>query len=275
MSENVESRARDLGWVPQEEYKGDPSTWRSAEDFVERGERILPIVRSHNRKLEGDVARLSAENRKLAEMFKASQESIVELQGFHEQSMKDALARQKLQLAAELQAARDAGDVHAEVDVQTRIAELGKEAPAAKPAARQEERQTPQQPQLDPAIAAWQQTNKWFGTDARKTQVAMGVANLIAAEEPDLSGQAFVDRLNQRLAERDQPGSGHQKVGGGRPSGTGGGGGGRGAGYDALPSDAKEACLRQAKKLVGEGRAFKDLGSWQKYYAEQYQKGEE
>jgi hypothetical protein len=272
MSE-IETRARDLGWVPQEEFRGNPDTWRSAEEFVERGERILPIVKSHNRKLEGDVARLSAENQRLAQMFRASQESITELQSFHEQNLKDRLAQQKAQLAAELQAARDAGDTHAEVDIQTRIAGLAQE-PVAKPAPVTPPA-TPAAQQVDPAIAAWQQANSWFGTDQRRTQTAMGIANLIAAENPDLSGQAFVDRLNQEIAARSQPGGGHAKVGGGRPSGEGGGGGGRGSGYDALPTDAKEACTRQAKKLVGEGRAFKDMASWQSYYAKQYFKGEE
>lgn len=269
MSENIEARARDLGWVPAEEYRGDPSTWRSAEDFVERGERILPIVKSHNRKLEADLARTNAEMHKMAALYKASQESISELQAFHEQNLKDRLAQQKLQLAGELQAARDAGDVRAEVDVQTRIAELGRTpepkvaapAPAPTPA--------PAAQAVDPALAAWRAANPWFGTDTRRTQTTMGIANLIAAENPDLEGQAFVDRLNQELAARNQPGGGFSKVGGGRPSGEGGGGGGRGTGYDSLPSEAREACDRMAKKMVGEGRAFKDMASWQTYYAKQ------
>ena len=39
------------------------------------------------------------------------------------------------------------------------------------------------------------------------------------------------------------------------------------------PADAKDACDRQAKKLVGEGRAFKDMKSWQSYYANLYYEG--
>ena len=33
-----EVTAREQGWVPKEEYQGDPEKWRGAKEFVERGE---------------------------------------------------------------------------------------------------------------------------------------------------------------------------------------------------------------------------------------------
>ena len=41
-----------------------------------------------------------------------------------------------------------------------------------------------------------------------------------------------------------------------------------GKSYADLPPEAKAACEDQARKLVGDGRAFKDTASWRKYYAE-------
>jgi hypothetical protein len=41
-----------------------------------------------------------------------------------------------------------------------------------------------------------------------------------------------------------------------------------------LPPEAKEACDRQSKKLVGESRAFKDLASWRSYYTDLFYQGE-
>lgn len=264
----VEARAKELGWAPREEWRGPPEKWVDADAFVERGEQIHGIVKSHNRKLESTVSRLEAENRRLAALYGASQESITELQAFHEQNVRDKLAEQKRRLAAELAAAREDGDTVREVEVQTEIAALAQPtpAPAAKPAPVQP---APAQPQVDPAIAAWQAANPWFGTDSRKTQRAMGIANLIAADSPELSGEAFTAELNRRLAGDNTPT--HSKVGGGRPSGEGGGGGGGGSkGFDSLPPDAQAACRQQGRKLVGEGRAFKDEASWQSYYAKQY-----
>lgn len=272
MSDDIEVRAREQGWVPQDEYRGNPKAWRTAEEFLERGETVLPIIKSQNRRLEADLARVQAENQRLAKLFGASQESIVELQAFHEQNLKDRLAQQKRELAAELAQAREDGDVHAEVDIQTRIAALGKEAPEAKPAPQADPTPTPT-PQVDPALQSWMQANPWFGTDARRTKEAMGVAQLLEADPANegLTGAAFYSRVSEELARRHTPGGGYAKVGGGRPSGEGGGGGGGGgSGFDSLPPEAKEACRSRERKMVGEGRAFKDTASWQQYYAKVY-----
>lgn len=51
----MEDKARAMGWVEQEEWKGDPSKWRPAEEFVQRGENIGPIMRDRINKLEGDL----------------------------------------------------------------------------------------------------------------------------------------------------------------------------------------------------------------------------
>lgn len=263
----IEQRAAQLGWKPQEEFRGAPEKWVPASEYLERGERVLPIMKAHTKKLEGDLASLRAENQRLAGLFAASQESITELQTFHEQNLATQLAAQKRELAQKLALAREEGDTAAEVDIQTEIAALGREQ--AKPPAKKEPAPAaPLQQQVDPALAAWQADNLWFGTDARKTQRAIGIAQVIAADHPELQGEAFYAEVSRALAGGSAPGL--SKVGGGRPSGEGGGGRGSGTGYDALPDDAKAACAQQAKKLVGEGRAFKDNASWQAYYAKIY-----
>jgi hypothetical protein len=269
---DIEAQAREQGWVPQAEFRGPADQWRSAEEFLERGEKVLPIVKSQLRRTESELARLTAENRKLAGMFQASQESITELQAFHEQNLKERLAAQKRDLAAQLAAAREDGDVAGEVEIQTQIAALGREVVAEKPAVKPAP-EIPPQPQLDPAFVEWQKSNTWFGVDVRKTKEAMGIAQLIEADPANegLVGAAFFQRVSEELARRHQPGGGASKVGSGRPSGEGGGGGGSGArAYDALPSDAKEACDSRIKKMVGEGRAFKTSADWQSYYAKIY-----
>lgn len=267
---DAEMQAREQGWVPLEEFRGPAEKWRTAEEFLERGEKVLPVVTSKLRRAEAEVARIAAENKKLAELFQASQESITELQAFHEQNLKERLAQQKRELTERLAAAREDGDVAAEVQIQTEIAALGREPektakPTTPPA-------TPPAPQLDPAFVAWRDANPWFGVDMRKTKEAMGIAQLLEADPANegLAGKAFFDKVSEELARRHQPGGGHSKVGSGRPSGEGGGGGGGARSYDALPADAKEACDSRIKKMVGEGRAFKTPAEWQTYYAKIY-----
>ena len=36
--DSYEDEARNQGWKPKDEYEGDPTKWRPAKDFVERGE---------------------------------------------------------------------------------------------------------------------------------------------------------------------------------------------------------------------------------------------
>lgn len=273
--DNVEQKARDLGWVPLEEFRSGPDKWVDAETFVRRGEEMMPILRQNNRRLEGDLAKLRAENQQLARMMAAGQESIVELQAFHEENLKARLAEQKRSLAGALADAREAGDTHAEVEIQSQIAELTRQdAPKPKTIVPQ----TPQQaPAIDSAFQEWMNDNPWYTQDARKMAKANGIAQILRADPANdsLQGRAFFDRVTQEMNGQSAPQ--HSKVGGGRPSGEGGGGGGGGGakGYDALPPDARAACAAQAKKLVGEGRAFKDVASWNAYYAKLYFKGEE
>ena len=58
----VEARARDMGWRPKEEFKGEPDKWRSADEFVKRGEEILPIVNAENKRLKAEIEKVRRES---------------------------------------------------------------------------------------------------------------------------------------------------------------------------------------------------------------------
>jgi hypothetical protein len=47
-----ESEARQQGWMPQEEFKGDPDRWTDAETFVRRADEVLPILKKRDRILK-------------------------------------------------------------------------------------------------------------------------------------------------------------------------------------------------------------------------------
>ena len=50
--QDVEQEARLLGWVPQEEFRGNKDNWETAEAFVERGQHLMPIRRQNNVRLK-------------------------------------------------------------------------------------------------------------------------------------------------------------------------------------------------------------------------------
>jgi len=266
----VEQEARTLGWVPAEEFKGDPNRWVDAETFVERGHTVMPILRKNNERLETLVKQQAEELNKMKNMFSASQESITELQKVHADATKAAVAKARAEVVAELKEAKRDGDVEREIalteelqDLKTRQVEI--EKPAQHPPAQ------PQQQEVHPDFQAWMDDNPWFGSDQRKTQKAMGIAQILRAdpENDGLQGRAFFDRVLAEMEGRSAPRP--DKVGGSRPSGTGGGGGPVGGkSFADLPADAKAACDNQGKKLVGEGRAFKDMAAWRSYYTNLY-----
>ena len=77
MAEDIEKQARTMGWVPKDEFKGDESRWKSAEDFVKDGEEILPILRERTKNLSikfdevsQKLTRTEAALQKLAEHHK-------------------------------------------------------------------------------------------------------------------------------------------------------------------------------------------------------------
>ena len=86
-----------------------------------------------------------------------------------------------------------------------------------------------------------------------------------------LQGKSFYDKVLEVMNESSAPRA--SKVSESRPTGQSGGSSGRS--YASLPADAREACDRQGKKLVGEGRAFKDMSAWRSYYTKLFYEGEE
>ncbi len=257
-----EVEARGMGWRPLEEFKGDPERWVDAETFAERGRAVMPILKANNAKLEAETAKLRSETIRLQELFRASQEAIGELQKVHTANTKAAVENARKDLLQALKTAKNEGDVDREVEINDELANLrAVQQEAPKPAAAAA---PPPNDAVHPDFAAWQAENSWFGTDNRRTMRAMGIAQELRSdpEYDEVVGKQFFAKVLDIMDERTgNPRT--SKVGGSRPSGAGAGGGNT---YASLTSEERAACDSQAKKLVGEGRAFKDTKSWQAYY---------
>ena len=46
----VQAEAEKLGWIPATRYKGDAERFVDADEFIKRGETVLPIVKEQNRR---------------------------------------------------------------------------------------------------------------------------------------------------------------------------------------------------------------------------------
>lgn len=259
----VEDRARAMGWRPQDEYKGDPSKWRSAEDFVQRGESELPILRENLRRTTSEITTL---RERLAKTEGNAQANFQRL----EKMTEVALARQRQTLEAQYAAAmRDAaasGDLQRYDQLQEgqarAIAEFDRTAqPAAAPVQEQ-----PQQKQPDPyqqqTIQTWTQRNAWFEQDMEMRYAATAYSNQIASKTPGMTLEENLAATEQYMRKRysdkfpQQGNSGVEGAGSRMPASAP-----RGRGAADLPPEARQA----AEKMIRDG-LFKDMNDYAKEY---------
>lgn len=269
---DIEQAAREMGWRPKEEFKGDPDKWIDATEFVRRGENFVPLLRKENATLK---SRLEQQGSKISELESALSEARDAMSAFKE--FQTAETRRQVEaarreLVAQIKQAREAGDVDAEVSAQVELtkvnAQLAEKPKEDKPAAKQEDKPAPK---TDPHYEAWLADNPWFADSPRKRALALGIAEELRADPANkaLVGRAFYDRITEEVdrvfAERKE-----SKVDGGRPAGSASSGGDRKRAYSDLPADAKAVCDRQAERLVGKGRMFATQDEWRAHYAKVY-----
>lgn len=274
--------ATEMGWIPKEQFRGDEGKWVDAETFVKRGREFIPFLQADRRKLQQQVTTLTAQVQQTNTLLQASQESIEELKSFNSEVSRDRAKTKQTELLAGIRAAREANDVDTEVELTNQLADQKaalKEAEKTKtvvPPVQKGNGKPPDYTQ-DPSWQAWAKENSWFGTDTRRTSIAVAIANELRADpaHQGLQGRDFLDKVSTEV-DKTLGGTARREAadrveGGVRGTGgAGGGGGGGGKGYAELPPDAKEACEKQAKRLVGQGRAFKDIASWRTHYAAKY-----
>ena len=280
MSQEIEVAAREMGWRPKEEFRGDPEKWVDAQTWVNRGENFIPILRADRDRTKTRLDEVSNELKTTQELLKSSQEAIESLKKFRDEMSLQRVKEAKREVLQRLRDARDSGDIDKELQLQEelndlRAAEVNNKAPAAPapppPAPDKPVSQLP--PEIVQAHQEWEGRNAWFKESPRKRGLALGIADEIRNDPKtkDLRGKAFYEELDRQLALEPMFGGERRegKVDGGRPTG-GSGSGSKTRGYADLPADAKAACDSQARSLVGPGRAFKDDAAWQKYYADEY-----
>lgn len=282
MSEDMEVSARQLGWVPKEEFRGDEAKWVDAETFVDRGRNIMPILRKNNERLEMTIRQQQEEMARMRETVRNAQESVDQLREFHTAETKRQVEAVKRDLMSQLKEAKSDGDVDREVQLTDQLTQVNAELKNAEtkekePPQQQQQQQQQVPPGIDRTFLEWSSANQWYGVDQRRTALATAIGHEIRANSAydHLTGKAFFDMIDQELVNRTG-GNPTSKVEGGHRDATNPGGSSKGAKtFAALPDEAKKTCERQAAKLVGEGRSFKDMKAWQEYYAKVYYAGEE
>jgi hypothetical protein len=232
---NYEELAKADGWVPKDDWKGDPTRWADAKTFVERGATILPIVQAKYRKtleavdeLKKKVGDLEAGNREFGE--------------YHDK----VVAREKAEnerLITQLTAAREKAITDGDGQTFTKVDRELKEAERAQAAP----------PKLPADTQAWLTENTWYQTDQVLRSFADGLSDLVKSENPTLRGRAFLDKLTERVqaemphkfknSRREETiTEGHERKQGSNS---------KAKTFDNLPEVAKAACARYERTIPG------------------------
>jgi hypothetical protein len=249
-----EAEARDMGWVPEAEFKGDkkPPRFLSAQEFVERGETVLPFVQRENRRLKEELAKRDKDYEdRFTRLSKTTEASIKALKAQH--------ARELAELQVQREAAVQKGDVNEFRRLDKQITDHQANAPG--------EMEAPEdiQAKAQQAQDAWMKENAWYGKDAVMTGYANYVSQGFLRDNPNITMEENL-RLTDEAMRKQFPtafknktdANGHAPVdGGGEPKPTAT----RTPLFDKLPQEAKD----QAKKDVAAG-VYKSVEDWARVY---------
>lgn len=130
--------ARQMGWTPRDEFKGDPEGWKTAEQFIRDGH---DIQRQQGRDLREMRSTLDNISRTSAQI------------------LADRIEQEKTRLAQEYNAAVEDGDARKSFEIAQKIQGLDEQRP---------------QPGKD-ETAAWIEKNPWYRSDPLAARVAFNV----------------------------------------------------------------------------------------------------
>jgi hypothetical protein len=158
----VEQRAMEQGWVPQDEWTGDPDDWRPAKEFVDRGELLKSI---------SSLKRDNVQLKQAMEEFGKHHAKVREIE--YQRAINDLKAQRREALAD--------GEL-------VRADELEERIDTLKEAKKQDSAPVVHAPtEIHPAYAAWEQKNRWYQNERAMKIFADEVAkDMVQSGERDV-----------------------------------------------------------------------------------------
>jgi hypothetical protein len=209
VSEEIDALAREMGWSPADEWRGDPEKHVDARTFIKTGPEIL---KSTLRKQDEKLDEVAATMKGMAKAAKGAEDR--------------AYARATEVLKAQQEEAVADGDVEEFKRIGTEIDELDKPDAQAN--------------NVDPNYSSFQDANPWYGTDYERSAYADQIAPHVGQK---FQGVDFYKELSSAVAKKFPDTNPNRDR---APSVEGGGGTNRpkagGITYKSLPAEAKAAC---------------------------------
>lgn len=287
------TRARLMGWRPREEWKRDPSQWKSAEEFL-AGMDSPAVLADRYKNLETRSINTERELQGVRAQLGEALTSLRDVTELTRNSEKRAYERAVRELQRKQDEAAATGDTATYQAAKTELEEVRKGEPKAPPVRTEADRPaggqpTGQQPGQEPAeVSAWKRDNPWYLTDNDMQAFADGVHINLTRQQPGLTMSQNLAKVREMTA-RAYP----EKFGGERPDTNGGGnprredpasvtpsaGGDQGRRqttkrtFEAMPKESRDAFVRYAKQLDGKGKPL-TKEEWAASYWSQFEEVE-
>lgn len=165
LERDYEAEAREMGWVPKDEFKGDASRWSDAETFVKKGEEVLPLIRAQNKALKRQLDEMKRDLKKASAYF-----SDAEKRGYE---------RARAEIEERLEQAVESGDTAAAKKAMADADQLRKDMGDTKVENSSQD--------AEEAFDNWRESNAWYDR-----------ANLAGASELEKDAHIYADRMVQR-----------------------------------------------------------------------------
>lgn len=268
----IQAKAEKLGWIPPTRFKGDPERFVDAEDYIERGETVLPIVKEQNKRLQAKIDTLEAEGTKTAAALKAAETAIAQIEERHSVDTQKAVEAARKQVKLQLAQASEAGDHEGVAELTDQLTRLNTAEEKAAPLEKKEEKAAPVFTPT-PELKEWNADNPWFGPDRRRTALALGIAQELREAGEKSLGREFFDKVaaevEKDLGKKDTTPRG-DKVEGARNGSENETRQSGKKGFSALSADAKAACDADYKSNTVIKNKYKTIAEWRSRYAEIY-----
>lgn len=169
----IEEAAGKGGWLPKDQWTGDPEKWVDAPKFVLRAAEILPQLTADLKDARAEIRTVKKAVADSAKFISAAEKRA------YDQGVAAAQAR--------LDTAAASGDVEGVRNATKEIVDLATDAITTAPA----------QPATTPEFDAWKADNSWFGTDRAMTAAAVAIAN--EAEAEGYKDKALIKETDARI----------------------------------------------------------------------------
>ena len=181
--ETIEKQAKAMGWVPEDEFRGNPELWKDAEVFVKDGYEVLPILRERTKNMADKMDEVT---KKLAK----TESLLVTLTDHHKKTEELAYQRAMADFKVKQREAIENQDVDAFDKIDQQIEKL--EKPNI---------DKPDQ-NLDPGFIEWKSENIWYDNNAEMAVYADSVASFVERTNPNLKGKPFFDKVSEEVKAR-------------------------------------------------------------------------